>query len=88
MYEAERLRIIYQLITNTEAEGGAGITPKEGKWKDVESIFALHNHAANHEWLREWSTKWFLSPQDLDELRNRMGEKVPTTNKNAVPGLS
>lgn len=79
MYEAERLRIIYQLITNSEAEGGAGITPKEGKWKDVESIFALHNHAENHEWLKKWSTKWFLSPEDLDELRNRLGEKVGDT---------
>ncbi|KAK3076740.1 hypothetical protein LTS18_012197, partial [Coniosporium uncinatum] len=52
LYEAERLRIIYQLITNPVNEGGAGITPKDGEWKEVESIFALHNHAENHEWMK------------------------------------
>lgn len=76
MYEAERLRIIYQLITNSEAEGGAGITPQEGKWENVEAIFALHDHAHNKEWLNQWSRKWFLTPEDLDDLRNRLGEKV------------
>ncbi|KAF2097207.1 DUF590-domain-containing protein [Rhizodiscina lignyota] len=76
MYEAERLRIIFQLITNSEAEGGAGITLKEGKWKNVESIFALHDHAHNKEWINQWARKWFLSPEDLDDIRNRLGEKI------------
>ena len=69
MYEAERLRIIYQLITNSESEGGAGITPKEGQWKNVEAIFALHDNAHNKEWITQWSKKWFLSPDDLDVKR-------------------
>lgn len=76
LYEAERLRIIYQLITNPVAEGGAGIKPKEGEWECVESIFALHDHEYNKEWLKKWSSSYTLSTEDLDEIRNRLGEKV------------
>ncbi|KAF2457746.1 calcium-activated chloride channel-domain-containing protein [Lineolata rhizophorae] len=74
--EAERLRIIYQLITNSPTEGGAGITPKEGEWKNVESIFALHDHAYNKEWIKKWSTAYFLKAEDLDAIRDRLGEKI------------
>jgi len=76
LYEAERLRIIYQLITNPTSEGGAGITPKEGDWENVESIFALHDNAYNNEWIKRWSTSYFLKIEDLDEIRNRLGEKI------------
>lgn len=74
--EAERLRILYQLMTNPVSEGGAGITPKRGQWENVESIFALHDHVYNKEWIKGWSTKYLLTPEDLDEIRNRLGEKI------------
>ena len=74
--EAERLRIIHNLIINSPNEGGAGITPGKGGWKFVESIFALHDHAYNKEWIRKWSTQWLLSTEDLDDIRNRFGEKI------------
>ncbi|KAI9690003.1 MAG: hypothetical protein M1822_009885 [Bathelium mastoideum] len=76
LYEAERLRIIYQLITNPASDGGAGITPREGEWKRVDSVFALHNHTYNKAWIKKWSTQWFLTPDDIDDIRNRLGEKV------------
>ena len=76
LYEAERLRIIYQLITNPVSEGGAGITPKEGEWENVESIFALHDHAYNKDWIKKWSSQYLLTTEDLDDIRNRLGEKV------------
>lgn len=76
LYEAERLRILYQLITNPVSEGGAGITPKEGEWKNVESVFALHDHAYNKDWIKKWSTSYFLKVEDLDDIRNRLGEKI------------
>jgi anoctamin-10 len=76
LYEAERLRIIYQLIVNPVAEGGAGITPKEGEWENVESIFALHDQAYNKDWIKKWSSQWTLTTEDLDDIRNRLGEKV------------
>jgi len=74
--DAERLRIIYQLITNDEQEGGAGIRPQVGTWKNVESIFALHDHLYNKTWISKWSTSWQLHTEDLDDIRNRFGEKV------------
>jgi hypothetical protein len=76
LYEAERLRIIYQLITNPTEEGGAGITPKEGEWENVESVFTLHDHEYNKDWIKKWSTSYFLQAEDLDDIRNRLGEKV------------
>ena len=74
--QAERLRIIYQLITNPQREGGAGITPKKGDWENVESVFALHDHVYNKEWIKKWSTQYLLTPEDLDDIRDRMGEKI------------
>jgi anoctamin-10 len=76
LHEAERYRIIYRMITNSREEGGAGITPKDGEWKNVESIFALHDHAYNKEWIQRWTKKYLLEAEDLDEIRNRLGEKI------------
>ncbi|CUS07791.1 unnamed protein product [Tuber aestivum] len=45
--EAERLRIVHKLITLPVGEGGAGITPEQGPWTLVESIFPLHDHDFN-----------------------------------------
>ncbi|KAL8755540.1 MAG: hypothetical protein Q9199_003557 [Rusavskia elegans] len=74
--EAERFRIIHHLITSPTEEGGAGVTPKEGRWKNVESIFPLHDHTFDKEWIKKWSTMTFLKVEDLDEIRNRFGEKI------------
>ncbi|KAL8738843.1 MAG: hypothetical protein Q9181_000447 [Wetmoreana brouardii] len=74
--EAERLRIIHHLITSPREDGGAGIIPKEGQWKNVESIFPLHNHTFNKDWIKKWSTMTFLKVEDLDQIRDRFGEKV------------
>ncbi|RVD85297.1 uncharacterized protein DFL_003623 [Arthrobotrys flagrans] len=57
-------------------DGGAGITPKQGEWNLVESIFALHDHDFNKKWLKDWSTKWIIGPEDLKVMRDRFGEKV------------
>ena len=74
--DAERYRIVYHMITNHVEDGGAGITQKQGQWKNVESIFALHDQKFNKEWIRKWSTVTFLKAEDLDEIRNHLGEKV------------
>ncbi|PIA98488.1 hypotheticalsprotein [Cercospora beticola] len=74
--EAERQRIVYQMITNPEDEGGAGIRVKSTEWENVESIFALHDHTFNKHWLKKWATQWAISSEDLDDIRNRFGEKV------------
>jgi anoctamin-10 len=74
--EAERLRLVYLLITKTKNEGGAGITPKSGEWKGVESVFALHDHTFNTAWIKKISSKYFLSAEDLGDIRNVFGEKI------------
>lgn len=74
--DAERQRIIYQMITNPEHEGGAGIRVKSQEWKYVESIFALHDHTFNKVWLKKWATQYAIKSEDLDDIRNRFGEKV------------
>lgn len=74
--QAERYRLVYHMITNPREEGGAGITPKEGQWKNVESIFPVHDQAFNKEWIKKWATTTLLKPEDLDEIRDHLGEKV------------
>ncbi|KAJ6164048.1 hypothetical protein N7470_002720 [Penicillium chermesinum] len=74
--EAERLRVIYNMITLPSLEGGAGITPEHGDWKNVLSIFPLHDVKTNNRWMRDWSQKTFLSEDDLDQIRNKFGESV------------
>ena len=74
--EAERYRLVHHMITCPRSEGGAEITPNHGEWKNVESVFPLHDHAVNKEWIKEWSTSTFLKPEDLDNIRNKLGEKV------------
>ena len=74
--EAEKQRILYQLITNPESEGGAGITPGENEWQCVERLCPLHDHTYNKQWIKKWSTSYLLSKEDLDDIRNRFGEKV------------
>lgn len=74
--EAERLRVIYHMITVSEEEGGAGISVDHGEWKNVDAIFSLHDEEANSRCLREWSQKTFLSTEDLDRIRGQFGESV------------
>ncbi|ERF69608.1 hypothetical protein EPUS_01938 [Endocarpon pusillum Z07020] len=73
---AERFRLVYDMITSEPSEGGAGITPKHGVWENVESIFPLHDVRLNKEWMTEWARKTFLSPQDIDSVRDNLGEKI------------
>jgi len=74
--EAERYRTVHHMITSPRQEGGAGITPKHGDWKNVESLFPLHDHTFNKEWIKKWATMTFLKVEDLDDIRNRFGEKI------------
>lgn len=68
--------MIHSLITCQSIDGGAGITPKHGEWKNVEALFPLHDHARNKTWLAEFAKKTFLTPDDLDHIRDCVGEKV------------
>jgi hypothetical protein len=74
--EAERLRLVYLMITKPTDDGGAGILPGADKWKYLDSVFPLHNHEFNKAWIQKWSKKYLLDQEDLDEIRNKFGETV------------
>ncbi|KAL4943105.1 hypothetical protein BDV06DRAFT_211306 [Aspergillus oleicola] len=74
--QAESLRSVYHAVTWKKALGGAHITPKHRKWKNVASAFPLHDQAANAELLRKWSKSILLTAEDLDAIRALFGEKV------------
>jgi hypothetical protein len=73
---AEELRSVYHAVTWQRHLGGAGITPKIGKWKNIASAFPLHDQAANAELLRDMSRSVTLTDEDLDAIRALFGEKV------------
>ncbi|KAI8985984.1 calcium-activated chloride channel-domain-containing protein [Pilobolus umbonatus] len=71
---AERLRLVYEIITQAESEGGAGISAHVDNY--VESIMPLHDDDFDKKWLKSWSKKWFLDDDDMSTLRNHFGEKI------------
>jgi len=72
--EAERLRLVYEIITSPGNEGGANISPDVDKY--VESIFPLHNDELNKKWIGSWNHKWMIDEQDLQLIRDYFGEKL------------
>lgn len=72
---AQKLRLIYSILTSPPAEGGVGITPDIGDWLFVNSIFPLHDRELNKEWIHRWSTKWVIDGEEINWIRNHFGEK-------------
>ncbi|KAJ8104246.1 calcium-activated chloride channel-domain-containing protein [Lipomyces tetrasporus] len=73
---AERLRLVHDRLTNAPKDHGLGITPGQGNWVFVKSIFALHDPEFNVDWIKRWSTKWVLDDAELDIIKNAFGEKI------------
>ncbi|PHH65868.1 hypothetical protein CDD81_1237 [Ophiocordyceps australis] len=74
--EAERLRIVYQLISLPQADGGAGVSESSLRFEFVDGVFPLHDEAFNKAWIQRWGKKYLLDQGDLDEIRNKFGEQV------------
>lgn len=87
-YEAEDILSVYHLVSWPKELGGAGITPGVGKWERVQSIFPLHNTEVNQSLLRHLSKRFFLSPEDLDSIRDLLGSKVRIYNYPPAPAFS
>jgi len=47
LMEAERLRLVYDIITNPPSEGGADIKPGSDKFELVGSLLPLHDKVYN-----------------------------------------
>ncbi|AEO59358.1 hypothetical protein MYCTH_2119594 [Thermothelomyces thermophilus ATCC 42464] len=75
-FEAEDVLSVYHLVTWPKSNGGAGIIPGFGQWKNVDSVFPLHNEPANLALLRHLSSRLWLTSDDLDRIRNLFGTKV------------
>ncbi|ANB14336.1 Ist2p [Sugiyamaella lignohabitans] len=73
---SDRLRIIYDAITNPPEDGGAGVRPHLGEWSFVDSIFALQDSALNREWLKRLSKQWIIRDSELDFIQKQFGEKI------------
>jgi len=75
-FEAEGVLCAYHLVNWQKEQGGAAITPGFGKWKNVKSIFPIHNGPANKDLLKHLSQKMFLTKEDFDKIRDLFGAKV------------
>ncbi|KAL7907658.1 calcium-activated chloride channel domain-containing protein [Trichoderma velutinum] len=75
-YEAEDILSMNHLVNWPQSMGGAGITPGIGQWKNVKSIFPMHNDKVNQALLRNLSKKLLLGIDDLDKIRDLFGSKV------------
>ncbi|RYO90730.1 hypothetical protein DL762_002532 [Monosporascus cannonballus] len=75
-FEAEDALSMYHLVNWSKENGGAGITPGFGKWKNVKSIFPIHNEPVNKALLKHLSKRFFLTTEDLDRIRDLFGSKV------------
>ncbi|EXK29787.1 hypothetical protein FOXG_11700 [Fusarium oxysporum f. sp. lycopersici 4287] len=75
-YEAEDILSVYHIVNWSKDLGGAGITPGTGKWENVKAIFPIHNSKVNQSLLKYLSRKFFLSNEDIDQIRNLHGSKV------------
>ncbi|KAL1919546.1 uncharacterized protein VTP21DRAFT_2239 [Calcarisporiella thermophila] len=71
--EADKLRLVYRIITAPPQEQGAGIVPgKEG----VESIMAFHDPELSRKWLKHCATKKYFHGDDLKMIKDHFGEKL------------
>ena len=73
---AERLRLVYDIITSPSNNSGLGIKPGQGDWKFVQSVFALHDAEWNREWLRRFSTPWLIEDKEIRLIRQQFGDRV------------
>ncbi|KAI8878370.1 DUF590-domain-containing protein, partial [Backusella circina FSU 941] len=72
--EAEWSRLVYELLTLPEEDGGAGISSLIDE--HVDSIFPLHDDKFNEEWIQSCSRKVLLSEDDISKVRDHFGEKI------------
>lgn len=76
--EADRLRLVYDLITRLPDNGGAGIRTNSTTWPFVLQIFPVHNPALKKEWATRLARAklYGVSSDDLEFIRSKFGEKV------------
>ncbi|KAJ1672751.1 hypothetical protein EV182_006572, partial [Spiromyces aspiralis] len=71
---AERIRLVYHIITGPENERCAGINPDNEPW--IHAILPLHDRRFNKQWIKRWSVKWLIDYTDLNSIRTHFGEEI------------
>lgn len=74
--DSERLQLIFDILTAPKSEQGAAITPNFGRWKNVKSVFPIHDQQFDNAWLKRWSTKWTIDDDELEHLCEHFGTKI------------
>ena len=71
--DADRLRLVYDYITWTTADGGLAVDPGTEEWSRVTNIMAIHDQEFNERWLRAWSSQGIGSGSvDLDQVKDHV----------------
>ena len=69
--DADRIRLIYDYITWTTADGGLAVVPGTEQWSRVTTIMAIHDQEFNERWLKAWSTHGVESIP-LDKIKDHV----------------
>lgn len=69
--DADRVRLVYDYITWTTADGGLAVAPGAEQWSRVTNIMAIHDQEFNERWLKAWSTHG-VGSVDLDKIKDHV----------------
>ena len=74
---AERLRLIHEILMDTEQKGGANLIPTDPDVLLLDAaLFTPHRKTFNQKWLKTWSTRWWLTIDDLTFIQQELGTQV------------
>ncbi|KAJ1976934.1 hypothetical protein H4R34_003792, partial [Dimargaris verticillata] len=71
---AERLRLVYTVLTASQQTGGADLHP--ANHPHIATVFPLHNKRFTRGWMKSWSLKWLIDQRDLHLIKDYLGEKM------------
>ncbi|KAF7313350.1 hypothetical protein HMN09_00490600 [Mycena chlorophos] len=72
---ADRLRLVYEFVESSPADGGLGISPDSPSWDRVESILTLHDKDFNQHWIHAWTHSSILSVRQ-ERVREHFGDSI------------
>ena len=74
---SERLRLLYDVLTAAESQGGANLVSSNPEMKALNAfLFTPQHRTFNNAWLSAWSTKWYLSSDDLTRVQKEFGAQL------------
>ncbi|OLY79329.1 hypothetical protein AYI68_g6604 [Smittium mucronatum] len=71
---ASRQRIVHRIISGPVDHGCANVRVDNEKY--ISAVFPLHDKKLNKKWIKDWSTKLFISQSDIEHIRLHFGEET------------